>query len=164
VYFETRTAPADQDAMMDPTPLHRARILRDLDPEQIAQVAALGQIQRFSQGEVIFREGDAGSYLYVVLYGSVSIHCGDKRIAKCRDSEAFGEMAAFGHRFRSATVRAITDVELLLLDDKALNELLQGPLAVQLLLNVIGVLCERLEADNTWIACGIDAQRRLPHD
>jgi hypothetical protein len=38
--------------------------------------------------------------------------------------------------------------------------LLQGPLAIPFLLNVIDVLSQRLEAGNTWIASSLEAQRR----
>ena len=85
---------------------------------------------------------------------------GDKCIAKCRALEAFGEMAAFRPRHRSATARAVTDVRLLVLDEKAVNNLLSGPLAIPFLLNVIDVLSQRLEAGNTWIASSLEAQRR----
>lgn len=141
-------------------PLKKARIFQGFDDEEIAGAGKLARAQTFSQGDVIFHEGDPGSYLYVVLEGSVSIHCGDKCMAKCRAFEAFGEMAAFGHRRRSATARAVTNVELLLFDEAALRGLLASPVAVRFLLNVLDVLCERLEAGNTWIACSLEAQRR----
>lgn len=146
--------------MMDPAPLSKARIFRGFSAEEIEMAGALAQEQRFSRGDVIFREGAPGSYLYLVIEGSVSIHCGDKCLAKCRAYEAFGEMAAFGQRRRSATARAVTDVEVLLFDEAALRGLLARPVAVPFLLNVIDVLCERLEAGNTWIACSLEAQRR----
>lgn len=140
--------------------LKQARIFKGFEPEAIEHAGALAGLQTFTQGEIIFREGDPGSYLYIVVEGSVSIHCGDKRIAKCRSHEAFGEMAAFGKRRRSATARAVTNVELLLFDEDALSKLLASSLAVPFLLNVIDVLCGRLEAGNTWIACSLEAQRR----
>ena len=145
--------------MSGPAPIQRARIFQGFSSEEIERARALAQVQTFQRGDQIFQEGDPGSYLYLVLEGSVSIHCGDKRMAKCRAFEAFGEMAAFGQRRRSATARAVTDVSLLLFDESALNALLASTVAVPFLLNVIGVLCERLEAGNTWIACSLEAQR-----
>lgn len=140
--------------------LQRASIFRGFGAAEIEQVHALGHPETYSAGQVIFHEGDPGSYLYLVVEGSVSIHCGDKCIAKCRVYEAFGEMGAFRRTRRSATARAVTDVELLQLNEAALARLLEGPLAVQFLLNVIQVLSERLEVGNTWIALSLEAQRQ----
>ncbi len=141
-------------------PLKKARIFRGFNEDEVAEAGTLARAQSFLQGEEIFREGDPGSYLYIVIEGSVSIYCGDKRMAKCRALEAFGEMAAFGGRRRSATARAVTDVDLLLFDETALQRLLESPVAVRFLLNVVDVLCERLEAGNTWIAYSMETQRR----
>lgn len=139
--------------------LQRSAIFKGFDAESVDRVAALGRTESVQGGNVIFREGDPGRYLYVVLEGSVSIYCGDKCIAKCRALEAFGEMAAFRARHRSATARAVTDVKLLVLDEAAVSSLLNGPLAIPFLLNVIDVLSQRLEAGNTWIASSLEAQR-----
>ena len=142
------------------TALKRSNIFRGFSADDLALVLSLGQPLSFNPGDVILREGDVGSYLYVVLDGSVSIHTGDKCLARCRAYEAFGEMAAFGKRRRSATVRAVTDLEVFLLDEAALARLLEGPGAVPFLMNVVQILCERLNAGNTWIACSLDEQRR----
>lgn len=145
---------------MNHAPLNSAKVFQGFGTEGILLISELGQFERFSKGEIIFSEGEPGSYLYVVLDGTISIHCGDKYLAKCRATEAFGEMAAFGNRRRSATARAVTDVELLLLNESALSELLRSSHAVQFLLNIIHVLCKRLEVGNTWISSGLEAQRR----
>lgn len=140
--------------------LHKADIFQGFSPEDVARVVALGRTESVQGGNVIFREGDPGSYLYLVIEGSVAIYCGDKCIAKCRSLEAFGEMAAFRARQRSATARAVTDVQLLLLDEAAVSALLEDSLAVPFLLNVIEILSRRLEAGNTWIASSMESQRR----
>lgn len=140
--------------------LQKAAIFKGFDQAAIHRVVALGRAESVPGGNVVFREGEPGSYLYIVLDGNVAIYCGDKCIAKCRTLEAFGEMAAFRSRPRSATARATTDVKLLVLNETALNELLSGELAVPFLLNVIEVLSQRLQAGNTWIASSMEAQRR----
>lgn len=144
------------------TALQRARIFQGFSPEEIAHAAALARQQTFEPGTTIFHEGDPGSYLCIVVDGRVTIHQGDKHIATCRPTEAFGEMAAFGQRRRSATAHATSNVQALLLDETALNHLLDSHLAVPFLLNIIAVLSERLEAGNTWIACAMEARRNAP--
>lgn len=148
--------------MEDTSRLRKSAIFSGLDADSIKHIVSLGRVESVPGGNVIFREGEPGNYLYVVLEGSVSIYCGDKCIAKCRALEAFGEMAVFRDRRRSATARAITDVRLLALDQEAVGSLLESALAVPFLLNVIHVLSQRLEAGNTWIVSALDAQRRRP--
>lgn len=142
--------------------LQRSRILRGFSEQEVAQITALGNPKEYQAAETIFHEGEQGHYLYLVVDGSVSIHCGDKCIARCRVYDAFGEMGAFRQSRRSATARAVTNVTLLQLDEAALTSLLAGPLAVQFLLNVVSVLSERLEAGNMWIASSLEAQRHSP--
>ncbi len=140
--------------------LRRARILFGFGDNEIEAIVALGQEKRFSAGDVIFREGDPGRYLYLVLDGIVSIYIGDKHIAKCRDFEAFGEMATLHQRPRSATARAVTDVCVLAFGEREVARLLDGPQAVQFLMNIIEVLSARLETGNAWVANGLESQRR----
>ena len=149
-----------ETVMVDNIRLQKSAIFSGFDVDAVKYIASLGRVESVPGGNVIFRQGEPGNYLYVVLEGSVSIYCGDKCIAKCRALEAFGEMAAFRSRQRSATARAVTDVQLLVLDQDAVSALLDGPLAVPFLLNVIDVLGQRLEAGNTWIVSSLDAQRR----
>jgi CRP-like cAMP-binding protein len=147
-------------AMEDYTRLQKSAIFSGFDEDAVKYIVGLGREESVRGGNVIFRQGEPGNYLYFVLEGSVSIYCGDKCIAKCRALEAFGEMAAFRARQRSATARAVTDVRLLVWDQDAVAVLLDGPLAVPFLLNVIDLLGHRLEAGNTWIVSTLDAQRR----
>ena len=146
--------------MLDMARLQRARILNGLDRVQIAEVVAMGVEQHFDQGTIIFQEGEPGRYLYVVLDGVVSIHFGDKFIAKCGEYEAFGEMATLHQRPRSATARATTAVHVLAFGEKEVAQLLSSPHAVQFLLNVIDVLSSRLERGNAWIANSLEVQRK----
>ncbi len=146
--------------MYDFERLRRARIFRDYSNEEIDAVLKLGTQQHFEGGVEIFREGEPGRYLYVVLEGVVSIRCGDKHIAKCKEYEAFGEMATLHQRPRSATARAVTPVRALAFGEEEVARLLESPQAIQFLLNIIEVLSARLEMGNAWIADSIESQRR----
>lgn len=70
----------------------------------------------FVPGEVIFRQGDPGDFVYVITDGQVEIvreepRGEEKVINRLGPGEYFGEMALISNAPRTATVRAITRVK-----------------------------------------------------
>jgi CRP-like cAMP-binding protein len=82
----------------------------------------LGKI--YSDGEIIFREGDPGEAMYVIQSGKIRItkktESGEVTIATLQKGEIFGEMAIFDRQPRSATVVASGDARVLSVDKKKL--------------------------------------------
>lgn len=82
----------------------------------------LGRV--YSDGEVIFREGEEGDRMYVVQSGSVRITKkspgGEIPIATIGSGEIFGEMAVFDRLPRSATATAVGDTRVLGIDKQKL--------------------------------------------
>ena len=65
-------------------------------------------IKSYSKGEIIFREGDEGVYLYQILAGSVGIYSNygqddEVKLTTLYTNAFFGEMALVGKDTRSAT-------------------------------------------------------------
>lgn len=84
--------------------------------------------EHFEADEVVFREGDRGDWLYVVLDGEVEISkCvpgrGETPLARLGRGECFGEIALVSDRPRSATARSVTAVNLLAVDREAFQAL-----------------------------------------
>jgi NADH dehydrogenase len=65
--------------------------------------------ERFEPGETVFRQGDIGDRIYIVLAGKVEVvrksAAGDRVLAEVGPGEYFGEMALLGSAPRNATVR-----------------------------------------------------------
>ncbi len=80
----------------------------------------LGRV--YTEGEVIFKEGDEGDHMYVVQSGKVKITrntpSGDVTIAVLSTGEIFGEMALFDRLPRSATAAAFNEARILSIDKK----------------------------------------------
>lgn len=57
----------------------------------------------FKQGETLFREGDFGHTMFVVLEGQVDIMVGDKVVDRVLPGGFFGEMAILDAQPRAAT-------------------------------------------------------------
>ena len=130
----------------------KVRIFNGLKPEEVADILHQGKLLFFQQGQTIFHEGMLGSNLFVDLSGQIAIYSKEKEIARCQVGDAFGEMAVLNRTPRSATAAALSDVRLFTLDEHQIHDILDKRVAVRVLLNVIHVLSERLEAANAWIA------------
>ena len=82
----------------------------------------LGRV--YSEGEIIFREGDEGDRMYVVQAGKVKItkkhDKGELTIATLGPGEIFGEMAMFDRMPRSAAAVAMGEARILGIDKKKL--------------------------------------------
>ena len=83
----------------------------------------------FAEGESIFREGDRGDCMYLVVAGTVrlskSIGGIEQEIGILEKGDFFGEMALIEGGQRTTSVRAETDVRLLRIDSGGFVNLLQ---------------------------------------
>lgn len=106
-------------------------------------------VRSFKEGEVIFREGDAATELYVIQSGSVRIQLGNRLLGTLGSNDIFGEMALIDDTPRTATAVAETDVTLVPVSEKQFLFLVsQTPFFA---LKVMRVLARRLVAANKAI-------------
>ncbi len=66
----------------------------------------------YKAGDVIFKEGESGDEMYVVLEGEVAVIVHDKIVETVGVDNFLGEMALIDSRPRSATAVAKTDCKL----------------------------------------------------
>src|SRR5205807_1559603 len=103
------------------------------------------------KGDMLFREGEVGDSLYVVLEGSVEVTKKDKAgkeqsLAKISDGSVIGEMSLVsGNAARSASAVALTDLKLLKVPAKRFSKLLSedSVAALKIVHNVAQVLSRR---------------------
>lgn len=83
-------------------------------------MAGLGK--EYKKGEVVFRQGDRGSCMYVIQDGEVEaiVESDGKelRLRTMGPNEFFGEMALFEREVRTATIRALKPSRILSVDKK----------------------------------------------
>ena len=80
--------------------LKQVMIFRDLDDAELAQVAEVCKEEKYVSGEFIFREGESGNRLYLIVNGEVRISrdvpgSGEEALAVLKPGALFGEMAVF---------------------------------------------------------------------
>jgi len=84
--------------------------------------------EHFEAGQTIFREGDRGDWLYVVVQGEVEVskHVdgrGDVPLRRLGPGECFGEIAVVREGPRTATVRSVSSVDVVAVDRAAFGTL-----------------------------------------
>lgn len=106
---------------------------------------------RVQGGETIFKEGDSGEVMFVVVSGRVNIFLSGRHTVTLDEGEIFGEMALIeqDHR-RSATTVAETDVVLANVDRERFTFLVHESLFFAL--DVMRTLSERLRLANKIVA------------
>ncbi|MBI2235710.1 MAG: ion transporter [Magnetospirillum sp.] len=86
-----------------------------LQASQIAEIAALLKVYRAVKGEVLMREGDTGESMYFIVNGQVEVR-GRAGTFILKNGDFFGEIALIERCPRTATVRALTRCQMLILD------------------------------------------------
>jgi CRP/FNR family cyclic AMP-dependent transcriptional regulator len=100
--------------------LEAVPLFADLAPGDLATLAAAVRTRRFRRGEVIFRQGEPGDALHVILGGRVKISSPSDTgveaiLTTLRPGEWFGALALLDGAPRSASATAIEPTETLVL-------------------------------------------------
>lgn len=122
--------------------LRSAPLFSALSAEALLPVAALCTERRLAPEEVLFKAGDMGDAMYVVVDGQVRVIRDRRAIARLGPGECVGEMAALDWEPRSATVIASEPTLLIRLGRNELMDLLRDH--PQLVRNLATVLANRI--------------------
>jgi len=121
-------------------------------------MATLGKL--YADGEVIVRQGEPGSCMYVVQEGEVEAVAEsggqEMRLRTLGPNDFFGEMALFGTENRSATVRAVGSARVLTIDKRSfLGGIQEDP---SLAFRIVKVMSQRIR-DLTERLAELDRKR-----
>lgn len=108
--------------------LPRVPLFGELAPESFERLVRAVRLAKLREDQVLFREGEPGDALYVVVEGAVvpsSERPARRRLAVLQEGDFFGEVALVTDQPRIATVRALVDTTLLALDADAVRALLR---------------------------------------
>jgi NADH:ubiquinone reductase (H+-translocating) len=86
--------------------------------------------EHFDAGEAVFYQGDLGDKVYIIESGECEVLQNrdglDKVVAKLTAGEYFGEMAVLSDASRNATVRALTQMDVLIVSKSDFDQLKTG--------------------------------------
>ncbi|HEX9445666.1 MAG TPA: cyclic nucleotide-binding domain-containing protein [Candidatus Binatia bacterium] len=148
----------------DPEQLRRLRLLASvplfsgLNRHQLGKLLVKLFEKRYAAGETIFREGDPGKALFIVLDGKVSIvrtsDGVEKPLALLTPAAYFGELALIDDQPRFAAARADEDSLLLILYKSHFDDLIEGQkaLAIHIMENLLKTLAGYVRAEQSRTA------------
>ena len=107
---------AEMDRRFTESHLRGLKLLAGLSPSQLEDVSSRLKPVRYRQGETIIREGDPGQEMYFIESGRVRVVRGTGSqallLAELGAGDLFGEMALLTGSPRSATVSALSEMNL----------------------------------------------------
>ena len=135
--------------------LRELPIFKDLTERELELVAEICEQKRYESGDCIFREGEPGNRLYIVVDGEVRISrqipgAGEEALAVLKRGAMFGEMAVFDRSERSTDAISNGGVDVVTLSRAEFEMLLDfhRDIAYKVLWAVVRVLSARLRATN----------------
>ena len=144
------TKEASDEAVVRTAPLFSA-----LDDESAATLRASMTMVKVPKGNTLFKEGDAGDRLFVVVEGKLklgtsSIDGRENLLSILGPGDMFGELSLFDPGPRTATAAAVTDARVLALaHDQVIGLVTQHP---QVSLELLARLAQRLRRTNEVLA------------
>lgn len=123
------------------------RLFSGLDDSELDALLTLSKPVTVKARSQVCRKGEPGDALYIVIAGKlkVSAHSEDGReaiLAILEDGETFGEMSMLDEQPRSASVIAVQDSELLVIQRRDFIDYLERSPKVSIAL--LSILCQRL--------------------
>ncbi len=99
-----------------------------------------------ADGDEVFREGEPGDNMYVILAGQVEIKVGGKYVDAVGEGSIIGEMALLGDSPRSATAVAMGECRLVVINQERFLGLIKE--TPEFAINVMRMMADRLRGMN----------------
>jgi CRP-like cAMP-binding protein len=105
--------------------LKRVPLFSKLDKKALEDVAHIADEIDLPAGKEMATEGDRGREFFVLLKGEADVTRGGEKINTMKEGDFFGEIALVTKMPRTATVTATSDVDVLVITERAFDSLLK---------------------------------------
>jgi len=129
---------------IDAETLRNVPIFQLLDNDELAELAAHIDEQTFQANQLIFKEGDPGRNMQIILSGAVQTYVTDDEgnkivVSELGKGEMFGELSLLDNQPRSASTIATEPTKTFIIDQDDLRRLfMKKPEAAFDILNILG--------------------------
>jgi len=139
---------------LNPKTIRQVPMFATLNDEDIEMLTQQVQHEYYTAGTMLFYQNDPGGVMYIVESGEVDLFVTDRArtevsLLKVEAGGVFGELSPLDNQPRSASARAITEVELLVLSRDALIAVVY--MKPGLAFHMLEMLAARLRATNALV-------------
>ncbi|HVO43049.1 MAG TPA: DUF1003 domain-containing protein [Aggregatilineales bacterium] len=140
---------------VDATTLHNIPLFNLLDPDELAELSAHIDEDSFATGQAVFKAGDPGDEMHIVLSGKIQVFVTDDdaqavAIAEIGPGEFVGELSLLDNEPRSATAVAQEPTRTFVIDrDDLLRLFRHKPEAA---LDILAILSNRIRQTDVLVA------------
>jgi len=120
-------------------------LLQPLNEEELNSLSNRLQVALYTAGETLVRQSEPGDSFMIIAGGRVSVRVNDTEVTTLTDHDHFGEMSVMTGEPRSATIVALTDTRVLILDRECFESVLKANPAV---VDALSKELERIHAEN----------------
>jgi CRP-like cAMP-binding protein len=127
-------------------------LLRGFSEEERRALLQAGTVLRCRAGDTLLREGEAGHEMFLILEGMARFaqhkeNGSESQLGLAGQGEVFGEIALVSRAKRSASVQAVTDMQVLVISQEFLRRAMKSlpEIALKLLHNLSHVLAQKLQ-------------------
>lgn len=135
--------------------LRSVPLFSTLSEVELARTADVATLDRYERDQIVFREGESSSSFYVIRSGHAAAlreHPDGRMITLARfgPGDIFGELAMLDNERRSATIRALDELEVIVILGPEMRRLLgEHP---EMAVKLIAALGQRLRETNERVA------------
>ena len=105
--------------------LKRVPLFSKLDKKGLPDVCRIADEIDLPAGKEMATEGDRGREFFVLLKGEAAVTKGGEQIATMKEGDFFGEIALVTKMPRTASVTAVSDVDVLVITERAFDSLME---------------------------------------
>lgn len=117
-------------------------LFHDCTDEELRQVDAVSDAVDVPQGRVLMRQGELGREFVVIVEGEVTVERNGEIVATLGPGSHFGELALLVDHPRNATITAVTDLKVEVIDRRGFQNVLDA--SPHLTRNLLTSLARRL--------------------
>lgn len=138
--------------------LRNVSIFSQTEESILYKIAEVLSEKAYVAEQNIFKKGDTGDAMYIIVDGEVRIHDEDYTFAILKKGQVFGEYSLLDTEERSASVTTVSQVKLLVLEQNSFYSILLNNL--EIVKGILRVLVERSRMNNR-LQEELDRQKKM---
>lgn len=129
--------------------LRSVEIFKKIKDETLIEIAANMELERLPENSFVYKIGDEGDSLYIIVAGSVAMLNESDTLAVLKSKQMFGELATLSPEKRIISIKTLEECLLLKLKHEHIVEMIAIDSSFSL--GIIEALCQRIRAISTQL-------------